>query len=1066
MKFPKNNSLWSWNQFLRAQGKKIQSMSPSFLVIILIFFSFPFFAQEEREMIRLIDPNSTLKPQKKPGDDDKQKAISETQKVLLKKVLENLSDREIDDFLTRLGLSTEGSSYAKRIRLRESLQPKENKKSTAEEQVEASKNKTPYVIENAGEGEFLSIDKTKSGVLVLRGRVRIKVKEGTITADTISVDTKKNEIYAEGGINYKDGPVEIQGDKFIYDINNERGIIYDTKASMFPVNFIGKKIKKLEESKYLLDMGYFTTCNAEVPHYTFKAKKIFLYDDRSVIATDLWLNIGSSKVFWLPLYYGSSLGSGWIVQTGQNRNQGKFLQTSYQWSEPTAIQSLLSPVGRKIKIDGYEKTGQHLGFEFWKISPWLNYNLDLGIANYRFYQAAATYTDFNRFSLGGADQTVVTNQVDKGELCLETPGGKCIASYSSLLNAQNGFTGRLPDIGYRNETWWKGNLVLNAKSNNLGADGTRNVQIRMDEYSNPRFDFEFGYRYEPANTLQSLYTRRTQRNSFIRQTVLWNMDYTETRGDLSVNVSAKRLSTYFFINPIDRADFFPVRDELPRLSIRNSAQIGELPYFKSPVYWDFSLNTLVARIFGGPQKKPLVGSTITNPLNDPWGRYRENLLRTEYFNRAETGLRTNINLGSYFAYTPSVYIGGNKQSVDRANSTTDPTTQEVSIDRFYKRESYYFIRNNQRITYGIPELLFSSTYRRTDARNRELPDPVLKDGRDAVHEVELGVESNAFEDIELSLKTIRDMRQFSNNYNPQPTNSERWYFTIFRVGAYYDFFDGFKKNRGTLLEKQRSFFSGIFMNNDYVHHTAQNRPLYNNLTTGYQMGGFTLPFMRNIKSLEIGGTWYHVFNSSYMQSFGSYAPVSAVGVGNYYLNSSPFLDSYRYYIQADLQLNRFLGLEIELDSRVTQPWRYTNQSGDEAFYRNGQDAYTLASNYGSSTFQSVDPAFDLIGSTGIYGSNIKQNSAVNVYRLLTVLKHNLHNFEFRWGYSMDLRSIAGGASFDSQVTFYDQSLFFSVNLLNINLGADDATGSQSRARLWRYRKRPLDAGYRSSVSAE
>ena len=364
-------------------------------------------------------------------------------------------------------------------------------------------------------------------------------------------------------------------------------------------------------------------------------------------------------------------------------------------------------------------------------------------------------------------------------------------------------------------------------------------------------------------------------------------------------------------------------------------------------------------------------------------------------------------------------------------------------------------------------MLFSTTYRRTEARNRELPDPVLKDGKDAMHEAEVGIESNALENFEMSLKTIRDLRRFSDSYNPQPTDQERWYFTVFRLGGYYDFNDGIGKKRETLLERQRSFFSGLFFNNDYVHHTAQNRPLYNNLTVGYQMGGFTLPFIRNIKSLEIGGTWYHVFNSSFMQSFGSYAPTSAVGVGKYYLNTSPFLDSHRYYVQADLQMGRYWGLEIELDSRVTQPWRYTNQVGDQAFYRSGQDPYTIASNYGSSTFQSVNPSYDFLGSTGIYGSEVKQNSAVNIYRLITVVKHNLHNFEFRWGYSMDLTSIAGGPSFDSQVTFYDQSLFFSVNLLNINLGSEDsASNSQTRARLWRYRKRPLDAGFRSSIAAE
>jgi hypothetical protein len=141
-------------------------MSRFFLLFFLFVFSSLLFAQEERDLIRLIDPNSSLIPQKKPGDEEKQQAVSETQKVLLKKVLENLSDRDVDEFLFRLGLSTEGSSYAKKIRLRDSIQPTEEKKPTAEEQLDNKKSKTPFVIENAGEGEFLSIDKTKNGKII------------------------------------------------------------------------------------------------------------------------------------------------------------------------------------------------------------------------------------------------------------------------------------------------------------------------------------------------------------------------------------------------------------------------------------------------------------------------------------------------------------------------------------------------------------------------------------------------------------------------------------------------------------------------------------------------------------------------------------------------------------------------------------------------------------------------------------------------------------------------------------------------------------------------------------
>ena len=129
-------------------------------LLLSIFFLFlnPLYSQDNRDLIRLIDPNSDAIPQKTPGEEEKQAAITETQKRLLKKVLESLTDREVDEYLFKLGLSTDGSVYAKRIRLKESLQEKDKKEDPITPNSLDKKNKPPYVIENAGEGEFLSID--------------------------------------------------------------------------------------------------------------------------------------------------------------------------------------------------------------------------------------------------------------------------------------------------------------------------------------------------------------------------------------------------------------------------------------------------------------------------------------------------------------------------------------------------------------------------------------------------------------------------------------------------------------------------------------------------------------------------------------------------------------------------------------------------------------------------------------------------------------------------------------------------------------------------------------------
>lgn len=1065
------------------------------LVICILSFSSAFtymYAQEASELIRQITPESN-ESKRTEADTNKEFKVSETQKKLIRKVLDVLSDREVDDYLRAMGLNTEGSIYAKRQRLRDNVVPKDEKvKEEFPFQKEAGNQKQDsFVIENASEGELLSVDKTKSGVLILRGKVKLKIGKGHLMADSISVDSKKNEIYAEGGIEYVDNALTVRGEKFIYDIKMERGVVYDTKATLYPSFFVGKKIKKIDENKYVLDMGHFTACGAEVPHYTFKAKKIIVYNDNSIVATNLWFQVGGTNLFWIPMYYGSNLGSGWTMQFGKNRSQGTFIQGVYQWSDPTAATSLFMPIGRKVKVDIFQITGQAIAFDFWKVSPWLNYNLETGYANYKFNRFIDTYDGrygVARDPIGNPSNVVATNQWDKGDVCAHSTEydqdksglpftskrRPCLATAYDVINANNSnWTYPIRNIGLQQQDWSKINLQANARNNNIAGDGTRNLQVRFENYSNPSYDFEFGYRYQPANTLQSLYTRRQQRNPYIRQNTVWSLDYSQTHGDLTVNISARRNYFYQVFQSTRDSGFFPLYEELPRTSIRNSSQVGTIPYFYSPVYWDININNVIKRFYAIPSRNTLTvpAATIPNlPAGSyPYGDAKSGVARTEIETVVETGLKTNLNFGGYLTFSPSGYYGFQKYSLDIPGGVQQ---NNLSREREFRRNSYIYTRQNHRLSFGVPAILLSSTFRWTDGSRSELPEQTLMRGRDRVKELEFALESNAFENIEFSVRTIRDLREFSREYNPQPTNQQRWYFTVARAAIFFDFFEGFGKKRETLLEKRRSFYSGIFFNNDYVYHTAQKSPLYNNFTLSYKMGGFSLPFIRNFKNFEIGGSWFHVFQNSQLEQFGIYAGQTGEA-GKYYTTRSPFLDSYRFYIQSDLQVTQNFGLELELDSRVTQPWRFTNEMGPNAIFRNGTDQATIDNSYQQYTspntsFQQTTLQRDLANGLGMNGASARQSTAFNVNRFIFVGKYNIHNFEYRLGYSMDLRAIAGGTALDSLVTFYDQSVFFSVNLININLGSEESSSSQTRARLYRFRKRPLDKGIGgySGVSAE
>ncbi|PJZ78988.1 LPS-assembly protein LptD [Leptospira neocaledonica] len=946
------------------------------------------------------------------SEDDTQRSVVKTRNRLLNKSIEVLSEREVDEQLENLGLSREGSIYTRRKRLKAALGEKEDNKPDFAALAGTTKKDLPMVIENAAEGELMRVDQTKGGVLVLRGRVRIKLRSGSLEAETISVDSDRQEVYAEGGIKFEDGRAKITGDKFIYDYKLDKGVVYNTKGTVAPAYFFGEKVKKLDDKRYMLEMGYFTSCNAEKPHYSFKVDKVVLYQDRTVVGTNVRFQVGGTTVFWLPFFYNNNLGNGWTTQAGKNNTQGLFIQNSLQWS--TIPSWSWTPMGYKFRADFYEKTGQAFQMEMWRQSNNLNYLIDIGYANHKAYQITSGFED--RFANYGLGTSAVTNQVDKG----------------------NFWGTNIPNIGEDRDPWWKGRIFLNSKMNNTEKDVTRNLSVQYENFTNRLFEYEYGNRYQPSNSLQSLYTFRDVRYGYVRNNLEWKLDYTENRGDLSVNINMKRNMLFYNLSPLSKSGYFPTVDILPSVTIKNSSEIAKLPYFETPVYWDVYLTNTLMRFYGVPTQEKLKIPTSDGSYDNPNGDYKENLLRTQNFLQGETGFRTSMNFGSYVSLAPSVYYGAKKQSAQLPAGNADTvSTNFTSLERSLARDSYQYFRTNTNLRIGAPILFFNATYRKLEAEKPDLQDPILMKNRQ--HEMELSLESYALENFEVSLKTIRDLRTFSDEYQPQPTSQERWYYTVFRFAGYIDFLDGFSKRKRTLLERKRSFYTGLFFNNDFVYHTPLHRPLSNNFTLSYKMGGFRLPFLRYIRELEVGGTWYHIYYASMM-------------------------DNYRIYAKASIDITREFGFEAEIDSRVTEPWRYTNQT-DNYYYQRYILNTDPTSPFTSMNMNSTNFGQDIINGSGINGTQARQTTALNVNRAMAVLKYNLHTMNFRLGLSSDLRSVPGGITGASQVTFYDQSIFFSISLTDFSLGQEDSS-QLSRIRLFRFRKRPLRTGYTEGVESE
>ena len=923
--------------------------------------------------------------------------IDKIQSDLLKKTLNNLSNREVDSYLKEMGVSFDGSIYQKRKILEKIILPKEKDETNRLEQIlrENNQKNLPIQIESATEGEFLSVDENTNGVLVLRGKVVLKLSKGRLKANIITIDSKKKSIYAEGDITYTEENLTVKGYNFIYDLNLERGVIYKIRGDYYPAYFFGEKLKKLDNESYQLEIAYFTTCNAEKPHYSFKAKKITIQEDKSIAISNARLYVGSFAVLPIPFLYLSSLGNGWNVQFGSNNTQGNFIQNTYNWSVPGF--SFLLPINYQIRLDWYEKTGEVLQIQMRKISPWLNYSINLGYANHKKYTFSNSFEQRLGTSFGFGN-TVITNQV-----------------YTDPLEeVPSEFKTGLPyyrDVGIKRENWYKANVLLNARKSSNEKNYTRNFFIQFDDYSNVSFEYEYGYRYNSRNSFDSFYTEDESRLPLLLNNLKWSAVYVEKRENLNINLKIDKNLSYYNLRPESKSDFFPTSETLPQLNISNDILITKLPFYNSPIYYNIDFLVENKKYYSTVPKQNKVSVSTTETKTNTASKYSVKPLRNDIFTSIENGLRTSMIFNNYMSFTPHIYYGLQESFVSYEKN--ELSNSDVSYRETLKQKNYQYFRSNNNLRLGFPELFFNVKQNQKVSYKPEAKNTV--DGNQIQNELELSLESYLIDNWNMSLLSTKDIRR----HRKEIDDKEKWNYTIFRLSGFFDFINT-KKRKLSLMEIKRSFYSGIYINNDFVYDTAQSKSHSNIVDLSYKMGGFSFPLIQKFKEFDIGFNWYHV-----------------------YANAS--LDRYSFFFKTDVELSQNVGFDISLDSAVSESWQFTKyveESKNQKILAMMLDSNTTVT---SSEYDQLNTVYgldakrknffkDILAGFGFFGPVEKNNTAFNIQKLLFNLKYNLHQWDFKIGYGMEVRSIASGFNLERRLDFYDQSIYFSASMAKFSFG--------------------------------
>ena len=106
---------------------------------------------------------------------------------------------------------------------------------------------------------------------MLSGGVAIEYQDVTLTADRAEVDLETRQVTARGDVILDQGPRRLSGDTLTFDLDTKTGTLTEATAYVDPdYYFTGRTIAKVDEDVYTVTDGIFTSCDQDVPDWSFR----------------------------------------------------------------------------------------------------------------------------------------------------------------------------------------------------------------------------------------------------------------------------------------------------------------------------------------------------------------------------------------------------------------------------------------------------------------------------------------------------------------------------------------------------------------------------------------------------------------------------------------------------------------------------------------------------------------------------------------------------------------------------------------------------------------------------
>lgn len=209
----------------------------------------------------------------------------------------------------------------------------------------------------ASDSIFYSIE---DGIIKLSGNSKLSYHTSNISADTITINLKKEQAFTSGKAYMKDRSQHMLGNDIYFDLESEWGMVYDGASEFDKGYYYGDEIRKIDKETFDVDGGVFTTCDAYHPHFYIRSKQLRLYKDDKIIAKPITFYVNHFPIMMLPfgtftIKRGRQTGI-LVPSPGWNQVRGKYIENI------AFYYAFKDYADATIAFDYYEKTGWQSSF--------------------------------------------------------------------------------------------------------------------------------------------------------------------------------------------------------------------------------------------------------------------------------------------------------------------------------------------------------------------------------------------------------------------------------------------------------------------------------------------------------------------------------------------------------------------------------------------------------------------------------------------------------------------------------------------------------------------------------